>query len=68
MAGLSGGGVLVLNQKRMANFSKQDGYSIRQDEKCNQQALEIHKRMVSRWAGPQSGYRAVEGQRNIKHV
>ena len=34
--------------------------SIGQRGKYNRQAIEIHDRMVSRWAEPQSGYTAVE--------
>ena len=34
--GLSGGGVLVNNHNRTASFSRQDGYSIGQDRKCDQ--------------------------------
>ena len=59
---LSGGGVLVLNQDRMAGFSRKDSNSIGQDEKCDQQAIDIHNRMVSRWVEPQSRYRVVEGR------
>ena len=33
--GLSGGGVLALNQDRTASSSRQDIYSIGQDRKCN---------------------------------
>ena len=40
-------------------FLRQDGYSIGQDGKCNQQAIEIHDRMVSRWAESKSGYRVM---------
>ena len=32
VAGLSGGGVLVLKQDKMENFSRQDGNSIAQDK------------------------------------
>ena len=60
--GLSGGGVLVLNQDRMASFSRQDGNSIGQDQKYNCQVVEIHNRTVSRWVKPRSGYRVLEGQ------
>ena len=59
---LSGGGVQALNQDKTESFSRQDGSSIRQDGKCDQQAVEIHDRTVSRWAKPRSGYRHVEGQ------
>ena len=55
--GLSGGGVLELNQDRMAHSFRQDGNSTGQDGKCNGQAV---NRMLSRWAGPQSGYRVLE--------
>ena len=42
--------VLVLKQDRMGSFSIQDSYSVKQDRKCNRQAVEIHDKMVSRWA------------------
>ena len=56
--GLSGGGVLVLSQDRMAlSSSRQDDYSITQDgSSTDKLAVEIHNRMVSRWVEPQSGY------------
>ena len=47
--GLSGGAVLVLYQDRMASSSKQHGNSIGQEGKCNNQAVEIHDRIVTRW-------------------
>ena len=34
---LSGGGVVVQNQDRMARFSRQDGYSTVEDGNCNRQ-------------------------------
>ena len=40
----------------------QDGYSIGQDGKCNQQAIKIQDRTVSRWLEPQSGYKVMKGQ------
>ena len=55
--GLSGGGVPVLNQDRMASFSRQGGNSIGQDGKCDRQAIEIQDKTVSRWAEPSSRYR-----------
>ena len=58
---LPGGGVIVLNQDRMASFSRQDGYSIGQDGKCNNKPIEIHDRTFSWWMAPQSRYRVVEG-------
>ena len=65
---LSGGGVLVLNHDRLGSSSRQDGYSIGQDRKCDRQAIEIHNRMVSRWAEPRTGYRVGVGQQKIKHA
>ena len=62
VAGLSGGGVLVFNQDRRRGFSRQDGNSVGQDGKYNQQAVEIQHRTVSRWAEPQSRCRVVEVQ------
>ena len=49
--GLSGGGVLVLKKDWMASFSRQDGNSIGQDEKCNQQAM---KSITGRFPGGES--------------
>ena len=49
----------------MGSFSRQDDNSVGQDRKCNRQAVEIHDRMVSRWAEPLSGCRVVEGQLSI---
>ena len=68
VASLSGGGVLVLNQDRTGSSSIQDSNSVGQDRKWNRQALNIHDRMVSRRAEPQSGCRVMEGQWNTKHV
>ena len=68
VAGLSRGGVLVLTHHRTARFSRLDGNSAVQDGKCNQEAIEIHDRMVSRRAEPQSGRKVMEGWRNIKNV
>ena len=67
MYGLSGGGVLVLNQERTASFARQDSNNIEQDGICNQQAVDIHYRMVSRWVEPRSGYRVMEG-REISNI
>ena len=39
VAGLCGDGVLVLNQDRMASFSRQESNSVGQDRKCNQQVV-----------------------------
>ena len=60
--GLSGGGVLVLNQDMTTSSSRQDGNIIVQNGKCNQQAIEIHNRTVSSLVEPQSRYRVVEGR------
>ena len=59
VAGLSGGGILVLNQDRTGSFSRQDGNSVGQDGKCNRQTVKIYNRTVSRWAEPQSGCRVL---------
>ena len=50
VCGLSKSGVQVLNHNRSASASRQDSYSIGQDGKCVQQAVETHNRMVTRWA------------------
>ena len=50
---LSGGGDLVLKQD--GKFFMKDGNSVGQDGKCNQQAIEIMGRTLSRWVEPQSG-------------
>ena len=68
MYGLLGDGILVVNYDRLGSSSRQDSNSIGQDGKCDQQAVEIHDRTVFRWVEPRSGYRVVEGHRNIKHV
>ena len=60
--GLSGGGVLVLDQDRMASFSRQDDNSVGQEGNCNQQAIKIHNRTVSRGTEPQTRYRVMEGR------
>ena len=52
----------MLEQDRVGSSSRQDGNSCGQDGKCNQQAIEIYDRTVSRWAEPQSGCRVVEGR------
>ena len=52
----------MLTQYRTACFSRQDGNSVGQDGKCNQQTVKIHDRMVSRWSEPRFGYRVMEGQ------
>ena len=62
VAGLSGGGVLELNQDRMASFSRQGDNSFGQDWKRNRQAIEIHDRKVSKWTETKSGYRVMEGR------
>ena len=58
--GLSGGGVQVLNNDRSGSASKQDSYSIGQDGKCVQQAIETQDgfqvgrakvRIQSQWGG-----------------
>ena len=46
--------MMVLNPDRPRGASRQEGYSIRQDRKCVQQAIETHNRMVFRWAEPRS--------------
>ena len=61
VASLPGGDALVLKQDRTGSFSRQDGYSVGQDGKNNQQAVEIHARTASRRAEPQYGCRFVEG-------
>ena len=38
--------VLVFNDNRLGSSSRQDGNNIGQDRKFNQQAVEIHDRMV----------------------
>ena len=59
---LSGGGVLVLNHDRLGSSSRQDNNIIGQVGKCDQQAIEIHNRIVSGWVEPRSGYRVREGR------
>ena len=55
---LLGGGVKVLNHDRSGSSSRQDGNSTGQDEKCDQQTVEIHNRREE----PRSGYRVMEGR------
>ena len=55
LTGLSGGGVLALYQDRTTSSSRQDGKSIGQDRKYNQQTVEIHDRKVTRWAESKIG-------------
>ena len=47
---------------RTGSSYRQDGYSIGQDRTCDQQAMEINDRTVSRWSEPRSGHRVVKGQ------
>ena len=46
----------------ITGFSRQDGNSIGQDRKCEQQAVEIYDGTVSRWADPRFGHRVMEGR------
>ena len=59
--GLLGGVVQVRKHDRAGSASRQDGYSIGQDGKCVQQAIETHDRTISKWAQPRSGYRVRVG-------
>ena len=52
MSGLLKGGVQVLKHERLGSSSRQDGCGIGQEGKCNQQAIEIHDRTVSKWTEP----------------
>ena len=54
---MSESGVQVLNHNRPGSASRQDSYSIGQDRKCVQKAVETHDRTVTRWLDPRPKYK-----------